>query len=180
MKKNFRFIFLCLFTGAAVAALSFFKRESVSSNVPDAVEQARKKQELVNKYLNSAVSNREQNRNKIENEIDRTPAIGEPQRPLVSPNDNRFIRQSPQVEANSRGSSYTRPESPAEVIQMEMYKQKMQEQADEAYRQEYARQFKENALRNGYEIELDQNLEVISVKPLRQPSSSQPSDYDYE
>lgn len=180
MKNNFRFILLCLLVGAAVAALSFFKKEIPSSTGIDAVEQAKKKQELVNKYLNSAVNNREKNRNKIENEIDRTPTIGAPERPLVNPNDNRFIRQAPQVEVNPRSSTYTRPESPSEVIQMEMYKQKMQEQADEAYRQEYARQFKENALRNGYEIELDQNLEVISVKPLRQPSSSQPSDYDYE
>ena len=43
---------------------------------------------------------------------------------------------------------------------------------DESYREEYARQFIENARRNGYEVRLDENYVVTSVKKIRTPSSS--------
>lgn len=176
-----KFIIICLVIGIGLGLVSFLNTMmpgSRNSAKQDAAEMAKRKQELVNKYLSSTVSSIDQNRSAVANEIDRSKNL--------KPAENVYHRQetfiSPQTnfETAKPNAVYVKPESPSEVIQMELYKQKMQDAANEAYKQEYARQFKENALRNGYEIELDGNLEVISVKPLRQPSSSQPSEFDYE
>lgn len=44
-------------------------------------------------------------------------------------------------------------------------------------KQEYIRQFKENARKNGYEITVNDELEVTSVTPIRKPQNSK-NDYD--
>jgi len=43
--------------------------------------------------------------------------------------------------------------------------------ADAQYRKEYAKQFIENARKNGYHITLSDEMEVTSVKPIRQPTN---------
>lgn len=48
---------------------------------------------------------------------------------------------------------------------------------DEIDKQEYIRQFKENARKNGYEITVNDDLEVTSVTPIRKPQNSK-NDYD--
>lgn len=98
--------------------------------------------------------------------------LGPKQQALTNPysvlDDNSAYRNSRDESRNSG-----QPESPAEVIQMEMYKQQMQNAANEEYRKEYARQYIEHARGNGYEVKLDSDLKVISVKPLRQPSQQE-------
>lgn len=49
-------------------------------------------------------------------------------------------------------------------------KQQMQNQPEILDKEEYARQFIENARRGGYNIELSDELEVIRVTPIRKPS----------
>ncbi|MNL05062.1 hypothetical protein D3C87_1256430 [compost metagenome] len=63
------------------------------------------------------------------------------------------------------------PTTPAEVVQAELYYRQQANQYDEAYREEYARQFIENARRGGYRIKLSDDLSrVIQVQPIRNPS----------
>lgn len=65
------------------------------------------------------------------------------------------------------------PTTPAEVVQAELYNREQSAQYDEAYREEYARQFVENARRGGYRVKLSEDLSrVISVQPIRNPSNS--------
>lgn len=63
------------------------------------------------------------------------------------------------------------PSTPDEVVQAELYLREQANQYDEAYREEYARQFVENARRGGYRVKLSDDLSrVISVQPIRNPS----------
>ncbi len=62
--------------------------------------------------------------------------------------------------------------SPHDVIQSELYNAQLNQAYTEEYRQEYARQFVENARRGGYKVQLDENYRVISVTPLRKPTQS--------
>lgn len=59
-------------------------------------------------------------------------------------------------------------ESPADVIQNEIYHQQISAENEEQDRVEYARQFVENARRGGWDVRLSSDLStVISVKPIR-------------
>lgn len=63
------------------------------------------------------------------------------------------------------------PTTPDEVVQAELYLREQANQYDAAYREEYARQFVENARRGGYRVKLSDDLSrVISVQPIRNPS----------
>ncbi len=65
-----------------------------------------------------------------------------------------------------------------ERADLEIEKQKQKQQQKDMYKQEYIRQFKENARRNGYDITVDEStLEVIESKPIRVPQG-QKKDYD--
>ena len=52
-----------------------------------------------------------------------------------------------------------------------------QKNTGEIDKQEYIRQFKENARKSGYEITVNDDLEVTSVTPIRKPQNSK-NDYD--
>ena len=65
--------------------------------------------------------------------------------------------------------AYTNPDN---IIRGQLSDQDTAIEYDEAYRQEYARQFVENARRNGYEVKLNSEYVVISVRKVRIPSSS--------
>ena len=65
------------------------------------------------------------------------------------------------------------PSTPDEVVQAELYNRQQANQYDEAYREEYARQFIENARRGGYRVKLSDDLSrVIQVQPIRNPSGA--------
>lgn len=49
-------------------------------------------------------------------------------------------------------------------------KQQLKNKPQNLSREEYARQYIENARRDGYEIELSEDMEVIRATPIRQPS----------
>ncbi len=62
------------------------------------------------------------------------------------------------------------------VIHSEMAERELQRHAEEAYRREYARQYVENARRNGYHVELDSEYKIQSVKELPQRTGASSSD----
>jgi hypothetical protein len=57
--------------------------------------------------------------------------------------------------------------SPAADIEKEMADREARAETAQMEREEYARQFKENALRGGYQIELDDQYRVIRVTPVK-------------
>lgn len=66
-------------------------------------------------------------------------------------------------------------ESPAEIVRQELFEKEMQLKSDQQERQEYARQYIENARRGGYHLVLSEDLKVISVTPIRKPSQDDDS-----
>ena len=58
--------------------------------------------------------------------------------------------------------------TPEQIVQQRLYENMELQKASEAYRRAYAEQFKENARKGGWEIELGPNFEVLSVKKLQE------------
>ena len=71
------------------------------------------------------------------------------------------------------------PNSPSEAINSQVYERNTQNKMDELDRKEYIRQYKENALRGGFIVELGPDLEVIRATPVRQPSQQDDSSDSY-
>ena len=77
--------------------------------------------------------------------------------------------------ANELGRGDRREEysSPHDVVQKEIFENQQKDEYSQAYREEYARQFIENARRGGYKVMLSDDLtRVISVTPIRRPSQN--------
>ena len=82
-------------------------------------------------------------------------------------NDQRLIE-------HLRGTAELDWNSPRNQIMAELSDQDRVEEYVEAYKENYAREFIANALRNGYVVTLDGNFRVLSVRPVpRQPSAAQ-------
>lgn len=64
--------------------------------------------------------------------------------------------------------------SPDEVIQGSLQDQQKQNVYDEVYRKQFADQFIENARQHGYKVKLNDDMVVISVTPIVNPTFSPP------
>ncbi|MFM6929878.1 MAG: hypothetical protein ACKOX6_15520 [Bdellovibrio sp.] len=77
--------------------------------------------------------------------------------------------------ANELGRGVRREEealSPHDVIQKELFNSEQNAEYTQAYKEEYARQFVENARRGGYKVILDDQYRVKQVIPIRNPSDA--------
>lgn len=68
-------------------------------------------------------------------------------------------------------SQRTLPTNPMDLIHQQLFEAQRNREMTDAYKKAYAAQFIENARRGGYEIKLNDEFRVISVKPIRRPSS---------
>lgn len=68
------------------------------------------------------------------------------------------------------------PNSPNEIINSQVNQRIMDQRQAELDLEEYKRQFKENARRGGFEVELDAKGDVIRAIPIREPSGSDMGD----
>jgi hypothetical protein len=99
------------------------------------------------------------------------PTVGEQILPRWRPNQNAGVDHSPdRNELNAARDLERRAEinlsSPDTVIQSELADSEALAKAEAKYREEYARKFIENARAGGYEIQLDENYVVKSVKKI--------------
>lgn len=60
------------------------------------------------------------------------------------------------------------PRNPTDMIHSQLFAEDAQKAEDAAYRKEYARQFIQNAKNAGWDVQLDENYRVISVKKAGQ------------
>ena len=63
--------------------------------------------------------------------------------------------------------------SPAEQIQSEINLKQQHRQNEELDKEEYARQFIENARKNGFHVVLSSDYKVLSVTPIRKPTQTE-------
>lgn len=67
---------------------------------------------------------------------------------------------------------HSMPSNPTDLIHSQLFAEDAQRAEDAAFKAEYARQFIQNAKAAGWEVQLDDNYKVISVKKARSPSQS--------
>lgn len=65
------------------------------------------------------------------------------------------------------------PLSPRDIVRQEQYEQLQLSEYKESYRREYIRQFIENARKKGYELQVDNQGKVTSVKKIRNENGFQ-------
>ena len=72
----------------------------------------------------------------------------------------------------SQGEQQADQLTPEQIVQQRLYENEQLKKADQAYRDSYYQQFKENARRGGWNIEFGPNYEIKSVRKIpRAPSS---------
>lgn len=88
-------------------------------------------------------------------------------------NENKLDLSSENVESHvaaalGRSSRQDEVSSPQDVIQREVFSREQMAEYTQAYKEEYARQFIENARKGGYRVILSEDLNrVISVQPIK-------------
>lgn len=85
--------------------------------------------------------------------------------------DNRAAEIAEEL---GRGVHKEQANGPDDIVQKDLFNEQQMQEYSQAYREEYARQFIENARRGGYKVILSSDLtRVISVIPLRKPSQNE-------
>ncbi|MES2802600.1 MAG: hypothetical protein V4654_08930 [Bdellovibrionota bacterium] len=177
-----KFLNLVIVLGCVVIGYIFFqaKTENDKSNraQQQAVEQssvrpAMDPQDLANKYLQQAQQNLVTD--KLKAEINIKKAILESQQVQ---NPNRIVETDPskipiEQQIWKDPTEQMRAEKPLD----QRFSEQLAPKNGELDKQEYIRQFKENARKNGYEITVNDELEVTSITPIRKPQNSK-NDYD--
>lgn len=184
-KDNSKLLALLLFIGAGAMAFLYLGSDSGKKKFSEisATVKSEKYEKSVNKHLmvtNETMALQRQ-RMEIENarlakDLDSTSAQPAYQAPTEGSNLNSENRAAEIANELGRGE---RKESanlnPDEIIQKEIFNAQQMEAYSKAYKEEYARQFVENARRGGYAVQLDDNFKVISVRPIRNPSQENES-----
>lgn len=75
--------------------------------------------------------------------------------------------------AKDKSNSSASEQSLTEEFNQKYFQSQVDQVADEQARKEYAKEFIENARKNGYHITLSEDLQVTSVKPIRKPTNQQ-------
>jgi hypothetical protein len=132
---------------------------------------------LVNKHLwmTSQAQELAQQRVKVGNEF-ANPKVGSSILPKPQSSEDWGVHQN--IDSNEtnafedlqRYKKDLRVADPDHIIQGQITDANKQGQFEAAYREEYARQFIENARQHGYEVKLNDQYVVISVRPIRNPS----------
>jgi hypothetical protein len=99
-----------------------------------------------------------------------TEEVHRPESGLTFENDRSMDQLSAEL---NRSHAITEDQlTPEQIVQNRLLELRLQQNEDQAYREEYARQFIENARAGGWDVKLGPNFEVLSVRKLkpRKPS----------
>lgn len=172
-----KFLNLVIILGCVVMVFFFYQakieNDKSAKLANQSVDQSSTKpaldpQDLANKYLQQAQQNLMTD--KLKAEINIKKAIAESQQPGTP----KVVETDPsKVPIEQQIWKEKQPDKSAEQSIADL----TPKNAGEMDKQEYIRQFKENARKNGYEITVNDDLEVTSVTPIRKPQNSK-NDYD--
>lgn len=163
----------------------FVKKMNVFSSLDDDKSQisaySPRAEALVNRHLlvtNQEVQLQEQ-RMRLENKF-YAPQLGDSIWPKIDQNKKSFgVDHSADRNENNAYQDLNRYKhqlsvgDPDHVIQQQLTDTDKQKEYENSYKENYARQFVENARAHGYEVELDSNFVVKSVKTIRRPSQNE-------
>ncbi len=135
-------------------------------------------EEIINKHLWMTEKSKELAQEQMKAQNDFTnPKIGDSIWPDGQKSGKQIgVDHSPDTNENNAFEDLNRypknlqVQTPDAVIQGQLSDEDRRREYEAAYREEYAKQFIENARRNGYEVLLNDKLVVISVRPIRNPS----------
>lgn len=173
-----KFLNLVIIFGCVVMAFFFYQakveNDESAKLANQTVEQSSIKpamdpQDLANKYLQQAQQNLMTD--KLKAEISIKKAIAESQqgiKPKVVETDPSTVSVEQQIWKDPQGQK---------PLEQRFSEELNRTNPSELDKQEYIRQFKENARKNGYEISVNDDLEVTNVTPIRKPQNSK-NDYD--
>lgn len=180
-KESSMLLALLLFLGAGGLIFAYLSSEDTkpTRRGPSAAVKTQKYEQLVNRHLMFTNENVEQARQKMALEnaqiLNKSFNATKPQQAYVPEdrldltNDNSAAQMADEL---GRGSRNEQVWSPHDVVQKELYQEQVLQEQSQAYREEYARQFVENARRGGYKVILSEDLtRVLSVTPIRTPSN---------
>lgn len=170
---------LLLFLGAGGLVFAYLGSDGKKKSGTSAMVKTEKYEKSVNRHLmlTNERMELEKQRMAVENADALNKGFSGTRSQKAYYNENRLDLSSDtraQEMANElgRGQKQEAIESPHDVVQRELFNDEQAKQASQAYREEYARQFVENARRGGYKVQLSEDLSrVISVQPLRDPSN---------
>ncbi|MBO9665670.1 MAG: hypothetical protein J7501_02515 [Bdellovibrio sp.] len=175
---------LLLFVGAgALVLMSMGPEEKRTAGQAPASVKSEKFEKNVNKHLMLTNENIEMQRRRMEIENARsngdfnsTKAQATYEAPSGGVDLSTDSRASDVARELGRGDRQEdQPMNPHEVIQKELFNQQQNAEYTQAYKEEYARQFVENARRGGYKVILDDQYRVKQVVPLRRDTAGEGS-----
>lgn len=168
---------LLLFIGAAGLTFAYLGAEDPKPTVagPPPSVKSEKYEKAVNRHLmfTNEKMELERQRMQVENArlLNNDFSSTQPQRAYQNESRLDFSTDTRAKElANELGRGERREEytSPDDIVQRELFNQEQMREYSRAYKEEYARQFIENARRGGYKVILSEDLSrVISVTPIR-------------
>lgn len=175
-KENSMMLALLLFLGATGLVFAYLQSEEPApavSKTPASV-QSEKFEKSVNRHLMFTNEKMELERKRMQLEnAQLMNADFNSTKPQEAYQNHNHLRQDVDTRsadiANElgRGDKIADMYSPHDVVQREIYDAQQDAEYRQAYREEYARQFIENARRGGYNVKLSEDLSrVISVQPI--------------
>lgn len=181
-KENSMMLALLLFLGAAGLVFAYLSSEEKApkkTGAPASVK-SEKFEKSVNRHLMLTNERIEMARQRMQ--IENSQALNadfsstRPQQAYENPNRLDLSQDTRAQEiAEELGRAGRREESmsPHDIVQKELFNADQAQEYSQAYKEEYARQFVENARRGGYKVILSEDLSrVIKVIPIRNPSNS--------
>jgi hypothetical protein len=181
---------LLLFVGAGALVLMSMGSEDKKSGpgqAPASVK-SEKFEKNVNKHLMLTNENMEMQRRRMEIENARTGSdfnstraqttYENPSGGVDLSTDSRAAEVAKELGRGDRQED--QPMNPHEVIQKELFNQQQNAEYTQAYKEEYARQFIENARRGGYKVILDDQYRVKQVIPIRRETAGEGSSENFD
>jgi hypothetical protein len=177
---NNKLLAILLFLGAGILVLMYLGNDNSGKPGASGVVKSDKFTKSVNKHLMVTNEKMEFERRRIEienaansnfNATKAQPTYNAQDSGLDLSNDSKAAEVAEMLGRGERKENTSN--NPHDVIQRELFNAQQDAQYSAAYKEEYARQFVENAAKGGYKVILDENYKVRSVTPInRQPGST--------
>lgn len=172
---------LLMFVGAAGLILAYFgTSDSSQKSAQAAAARTEKFENLVNKHLMYTNDKLEFQRQRAQ--VENSQALNKASRsspPLTAYSNDQKLDLSSEDHASEvaqelgRGQRKEEYTTPGDIVQQDLYNAQQAAEYNQAYREEYARRFVENARRGGYKVILSEDLSrVMSVTPIRNPAKN--------
>lgn len=169
---GFKLIFLCLVAFGSFLIYSDFKKpqKSESSSMAKKPTFDQKAYEArMNKHLSEMYNKINDKKSELKLEAVKGQMLGPTQAPVAPPYS--VLGEGENDQSQTQGT-YS-PDSPSEMIQTELYREQLQKIQDDKDKREYARQFIDYAYQQGYDVELNEDLEIIDLKPISRSPARQ-------